>query len=44
MKCRVSITVDEDVIVRVREHIRNKHFDSKSQAFETAMKVMLDGH
>ena len=42
MKHRVSISVDEETIIRVREALRQKRFRNKSHAFESALNDMLN--
>ena len=43
MKHRVTISIDENLLLSVREAVRNKVFENKSQAFEKAMRCILDG-
>ncbi len=40
-KCKVSISVSEDTIVKVREAIRSKKFRNRSHAFEHAVRKIL---
>jgi Arc/MetJ-type ribon-helix-helix transcriptional regulator len=41
-KCKVSVSVSEDTIVRIREAIRNKRFRNRSHAFEYAIAKVLE--
>lgn len=43
MKHKISISVDEETILRVREAIRQKTFRNKSHAFEFAVNKVLEG-
>lgn len=42
MKHRLSITVDEDTIEKVRELLRMKEFRNKSHAFEYSLLKIFD--
>ena len=42
MKHRLSITVDEDTIVKVRELLRKKEFRNKSHAFEYSLLKVFE--
>jgi len=43
MKHKLSISVDEETIIKVREAMRKGKFRNKSHAFEYAIKQVLDG-
>jgi len=40
MKHKISISIDENIFWEVRELVRNGTFESKSQAFEHAIKSL----
>jgi len=40
-KCKVSVSVSEDTIVKIREAVRNKKFRNRSHAFEYAVDKLL---
>ena len=43
MKYKVCISVDEETLVQIREHVRNGRFRNRSHAFEYAIqKEFLD--
>jgi len=42
MKQRITISIDEELILKVREAIRHKKFYNKSQAFEKVMRAELE--
>ena len=41
MKHKISISVDEETIIRIQEGIRKKLFRNKSHAFEYAISEVL---
>jgi len=41
-KHRVTISVDEDTLVKIREIIRSGNFRNRSHVFEQAVKQMLE--
>lgn len=41
MKHKVSISVDEETIIKIREAMREGRFRNKSHAFEYAIKEVL---
>ena len=41
MKCRISITIEEDTLVRIREALRFKQFRNKSHLLEVAADELL---
>jgi len=41
MKCRVSLTINEDTLIRIRAALRSKRFRNKSHFFEIAAEEML---
>jgi Arc/MetJ-type ribon-helix-helix transcriptional regulator len=43
MKHRVTITVDEETILRIREGIRSGKFRNRSHALEYALQKLLEG-
>ena len=43
MKHKLSISVDEETIVKIREAMRKGKFRNKSHAFEYAVKEVLRG-
>lgn len=40
-KYKVSISVSEETLVKIREAIRNKKFVNRSHAFESAINTVL---
>ena len=43
MKCRISITVDEDTYFKIADAMRSRKFKTKSHLVESAVKKMLRG-
>ena len=43
MKHKISITVDEEVLFRVREELRSRNYRNKSHFFELAASQLLKG-
>jgi len=41
MKHKVTISVDEETIVKVRDSIKNKKFRNRSHAFEFAVNEII---
>ncbi|MBU0758105.1 MAG: ribbon-helix-helix domain-containing protein [Nanoarchaeota archaeon] len=41
MKCRISITIDEETYYRIAEAMRKRKFKNKSHLVEKAIKRML---
>jgi metal-responsive CopG/Arc/MetJ family transcriptional regulator len=42
MKHKLSISIEEDIILRVFDRMRSKEFRNKSHFFETAAAKMLE--
>lgn len=42
MRQRISITIDEDTLFKVRESLRSKTFRNKSHLFEVAADKLLE--
>ena len=42
-KCKVSVSVSEDTLVKIREAVRSKKFRNRSHAFEYAIAKVLEG-
>ena len=42
MKHRLTISVDEETILKVRESLREGHFRNKSHVFEYAVNKLCD--
>lgn len=43
MRYKLSITIDEDTIVKVQELLRNKTYQNKSHFFEIAASKLIEG-
>jgi hypothetical protein len=43
MKHKLSITIDEDTILRIRDKLRSKKYRNKSHFFEMAAVALLGG-
>ncbi|MBT6518516.1 hypothetical protein HOK51_01635 [Candidatus Woesearchaeota archaeon] len=43
MKHKISITLDEDTLVAVREAMRSKEFRNRSHFFEIAASKLIEG-
>lgn len=41
MKYKITISVEEELLLKVREEIRNKNYHNKSHAFENAMRAKI---
>ncbi len=44
MKHRVSISIDQDILLKVFDRLRTKEFNSKSELFEKAINKFLEGN
>jgi len=42
MKCKLSITVDEEILVKIQDSMRSGVFRNKSHAVEFALKKMFE--
>jgi len=42
-KCKVSVSVSEDTIAKIREAVRSKKFRNRSHVFEYAINQLLGG-
>jgi len=43
MKHKISISVDEETLFRIRERLRDGTYRNKSHVFELAVKRLLEG-
>ena len=43
MRQRISITIDEDTLVNIREKLRSKTYRNKSHFFEIAANKLIKG-
>jgi metal-responsive CopG/Arc/MetJ family transcriptional regulator len=43
MKHQISITIEEDVLLALREHMRKNRCMNKSKYFEEAIRKMVEG-
>ena len=43
MKYKISVSVDEETLLKVREAIRNGKFRNRSHAFEYSIQKVIEG-